>query len=173
MPLRPAKKIRLPYYAQKTDYYCGPAVLQMVLKYFNFWQPQKKIARAAGTNNDTGTDNHNMIKVATACGFYCYVNNNSTFFEIRHFLEKGLPVIVNYIEPTDNEGHFAVVSGITGRSITLNDPWNGRNFKLSQQEFLRRWHDQKNIHHEWIMVVAKEDFHLGKQYLPEKQKVKA
>ncbi|MCK9578942.1 MAG: C39 family peptidase [Methanoregula sp.] len=163
-------KLQVPYYKQKNWVNCGPAVLQMVFGYFQHDLSQRKIAKQAKTSAEHGTENHDMIRVALEHGFHVYVNDNSTFFEIRHFLEKGLPVIVSFIEPTDNEGHFAVVSGITLHKIILNDPWNGRNFKMLHRDFLTRWHNESNTHKEWIMVIAKSDFNLGKQYLPHPKK---
>lgn len=163
-------KLQVPYYKQKNWINCGPAVLQMVFSYFQHDLSQRKIARQAKTTAERGTENHDMIRVALEHGFYVYVNDHSTFFEIRHFLEKGLPVIVNFIEPTDDDAHFAVVSGITLHKIILNDPWNGRNFKMFHRDFLSRWHSSNNKHKEWIMVIAESDFQLGKQYLPRPKK---
>jgi predicted double-glycine peptidase len=166
MTIRAPRKLSVPYYKQKNAYYCGPAALEMVFDYFDGWRPQEKLAKDAKTNEEEGTHNSEMIRVATENNFYCYVNDNSTLFEIRHFIELGLPVIVNYIEPAQEEGHFAVVSGITRRNIILNDPWNGHNFKMMWPEFLKRWHNKKNTHKKWVMVISKKDMHFGKQYSP-------
>jgi len=163
-------KIDIPYHPQKMDYLCGPASLQMVFGYFKDNVSQTKIAKEALTDVEQGTDNAEMIRVATERGFYVYVNDHSTFYEIRHFLERGLPVIVNYIEPSHDDGHFAVVSGMTSRKMILHDPWNGKDFKMSYKEFTKRWYGEKNKHREWIMVVSSEDFKLGKQFMPKAEK---
>ncbi len=107
-----------------------------------------------------------MIDVATKEGFYCYVNSHSTWYEIKNYISLGLPVIVDFIEPTSDEGHYAVVIACTSHHLVLHDPWNGKNFKISQKYFLKCWHDPLTHSHGWIMVIAKEDFQLGKQYLP-------
>jgi len=159
-------KLDVPFHRQKTDYTCGPAALQMVFGYFKDFISQEELAQKAKTDKENGTTNQHMIETVRKNGFFCYVNDNSTLNEIKHFIELGLPVIVNYIEPSDNEGHFAVVSGCTRRNLILNDPWNGKGFVLKQSDFMERWRNQSGTHPQWIMVVSGEDFHLGKQYGP-------
>ncbi len=123
-------KLNIPYHKQKNSYYCGPATLQMIFEYFKYNLSQQKIAKQASTDLKRRTKNRDMIRVAVKNGFYVYASDNSTLSKIRYFLEKGLPVIVDFIEPTDNETHFAVASDITPRHIVLEDPFNGKNFKL-------------------------------------------
>ena len=88
MFFKTSKKLDVPYYKQNNEYYCGPAVLQMVFNYFGYLKKQDVLADDANTNEEVGTTNQNMIKTATENGFYCYVNNNSTFFEVEHFRVK-------------------------------------------------------------------------------------
>jgi len=174
MIIKKSKKLDIPFYKQNNEYYCGPAVLQMVFDYFGYLKSQDLLADHANTNEEIGTTNQNMIKTALDHGFYCYVNNNSTFFEVEHFLEKGLPVIARFIAPelgvdpfTNNfYEHFAIIKGINKKELIFNDPKFGKDFKISKRKFLERWHSAQNKHKEWIMVIAKDDFHLGRQYLP-------
>lgn len=160
-------KIKTPFYRQNDDFTCGPAVMKMV---FSFLGKTKKINSLAETLHTTkiGTCHLSLIEEARREGFFCYVNNNSTIHEVRHFINLGLPVVVNYNEPSTNDGHYAVVVGYDRNKIIMNDPWNGKNFKISENEFILRWHDRFNGHasKKWIMVVSKKDFNLGKQYLP-------
>jgi len=158
--------MRVPYHQQINEYSCGPAALQMVLEYFGQEVSQKKLARAVHASRASGTSHAELLRAARRRGFFAYLNDNSTLFEIKHFLALGLPVIVNFIDAASDEGHYAVVVGYRGRWLRLNDPWNGRNFQLSDREFLNRWHDSRNQHREWIMVLAERDFRLGKQFLP-------
>ncbi len=160
--------LKIPLRWQKNDYYCGPASLQMVFAYFSIFKEQEEIAQIAESKPFVGTSNQGMIEAATKAGFHCYVNNESSFDELKHFLGKGLPVIVNYIEPDEEIGHYAVVSGLKDEMITLNDPWNGKNFSFTLDEFHKRWIDGTGRHPQWIMVLAKEDMHLGKQYAPQR-----
>lgn len=167
------KRVRTPFRYQKNVYTCGPAVLQMVFAYFRKRYSQKLLAHIARTTEEAGTDHSGMIRAATSAGFYSYVNDNSSFHEIAHFLAHGLPVIVNYIGPSDRDGHYAVIVGFNNRDVILNDPWNGKGFRISKRAFLRNWHDYKNVHKQWIMVIAKDNFAIGKQFLPATKPLRA
>jgi predicted double-glycine peptidase len=138
----------------------------MVFSFFGLFKSEEYLARAAGTNSDIGTEHHNMIAVATREGFYTYVNNNSTLDELKRFVGRGLPVIVDFIEPGDEEPHYAVVIGFSRGNIILNDPANGEGFTLSEEEFISRWRDTTTHSVRWMMVVSKEDLELGTQYRP-------
>ena len=75
-------------------------------------------------------------------------------------------MIVNYVEPDTDTGHYAVVIGLENGKIILNDPWNGEGFAISEEEFVRRWQSGDGQFKKWFMAVSKSDFMAGKQYLP-------
>lgn len=157
----------LKYFKQDNGYSCGPASLQMVFSYFGKKLGEAKLAKLAKTTK-SGTSHVNMINLARKEGFYCYVHNNSSINQIKHFIDLNLPVIINYIEPKSEEGHYAVVVGYKRNKIILDDPWNGKNFKISIKEFKKRWYDyhKKHKYSRWILVISKKKFNLGKQYSP-------
>ncbi|PIZ83865.1 hypothetical protein COX97_00270 [Candidatus Pacearchaeota archaeon CG_4_10_14_0_2_um_filter_05_32_18] len=159
--------ISLKYFKQDKDYTCGPACLEMVFSYFGKKISKANLVKLAKTKK-SGTNHINMIKVARKDGFYCYVHNNSSINQIKHFIDADLPVIVNYIEPKSDDGHYAVVVGYKGNKIILDDPWNGKNFKITIKEFKKRWYDyhKKHKYSKWILVLSKKRFNLGKQYAP-------
>ncbi len=165
-------KLTVPYHEQKTEYTCGPASLKMVFSFLGTFKTEKKIAKHASTDNETGTRHQGMIDAALHQKFYCYVNADSSVDEIRYFINLGLPVIIDYTEPSEDDGHYAVVSGYVDGIIILHDPWNGKNFKLEETELIERWHDSHSGHkscNQWMMVLSNEPFSLGKQYLPKNQ----
>ncbi len=161
-------RLRVPYHRQKTDYLCGPASLQMVFGYFNKFKSQEKLAKLLKTSPKTGTLHENMIKVVVKNGFHCYAKENSTIREIKHFLNQKLPVIVYYLEPDTEEDHIAIVSGYSRNSLILSDPWNGKNFRLSNKVFLGRWHDhfEGQVYRCWLMVISKKNLNLDKKHSP-------
>ncbi|MEK9182294.1 MAG: peptidase C39 family protein [Patescibacteria group bacterium] len=161
-------KLKIPFYKQDTDHTCGPASLQMALSFLGDFKSEKKLSEEAHTNHDVGTKHNAMIETARKEGFYCYVNNDSSLNEISNFLAEGLPVIIHFAEPQAEEEHYAVVVGFEKGEIILNDPWNGKNFKMGKKDFLSRWHGAQGNHQyiKWAMVISDEDFKLGKQYSP-------
>lgn len=161
-------RLEIPYIKQKKDYTCGPASLGMVLSFLGHIKSQTKLTRAMKTSKGKGTQNWSMINYARKEGLFVYVNDESTLDELKYYLALGFPVIVNYIEPSEDETHFSVVLGysrLTG-SIIMNDPWNGKDFRLPEDEFLKRWHSSGYRHNKWLMVVSKQSFQLGKQFAP-------
>ena len=169
-------KLEVPFRKQTNDYTCGPATLQMVLAFFGQQKSQRKLRKLMQASpaelKSRGTTNHKMVKAAQKAGFYVYVNEDSLLEEVKYFIGLGYPVIVNYIEPSEDEGHFSVVIGYSAllKKIILNDPWNGQNFSLSESQFLRRWRSRYDGHKRWLMVVAKKPLKLGKQFYPNVRK---
>lgn len=162
----PRRRLTVPYRRQQTEYTCGPASLSMVLSFFKKPARQHSLARLMRTNAEIGTETRYMIRAATRAGFYCYVNNDSSFDEVRWFLSIGLPVIIRFIEPNENADHYAVAKGYQKDGLILHDPWNGRNTLIPFRSLKKRWHDRTGDHRAWMMVLSPEDFRLGKQYRP-------
>ncbi len=159
--------LKIKYYPQDNSYTCGPICLKMVFEYFDK-KISKEIISKLTKNTKSGTSHNNMIKVSRKQGFYCYVHNDSSLNQLEHFIDLNLPVIVNFTEPDGNEGHYAVVIGHNNRNIIMHDPWNGKNFKLNEKDFEKRWYDYHKHHKytRWLLVLSKDKFNLGKQYGP-------
>lgn len=145
----------------------------MVLSFLGDFKSETALAREAKTSKETGTKHKGMIETAKKEGFFVYVNSESDAEEIRRFLALEHPVIVDFLEPSSDIGHYAVATAI-GRGgpffrkvIHLNDPWNGKDFKMPLKEFEKRWKDPLTKSKGWLMVVSKKDLNLGKQYLPD------
>ena len=158
--------IDIPFYKQDTLYTCGPVALQMVMSFLGHFKSEGALADEAHTDKIKGTSHEGMIDTVRKEGFYCYVNSRSSINEIKHFIHLGLPVIVDFIEPAGDDGHYAVVTGFVGHNLILNDSLNGEGRHMSLQDFTSRWHDFLTRSHGWMMVLSKTDFQLGKQYLP-------
>jgi len=156
----------IPFFKQDTVYTCGPASLQMALSALGRFRSEAHLAKRARASKKNGTTHRHMIEAVRSEGLYCYVNENSSVDEIRRFVGAGLPVIVDFIEPSDNEPHYALVVGFYSGGIVLNDPWNGEGFVMKEHNFLDRWKDASTRSMRWMMVVSREDFELGRQYKP-------
>ena len=146
--------LKVPYYKQDKDYTCGPVCLQMVFKYLGKFKSESKISKEVNAKLHSGTYRKRMISEANKMGFSCIAESNSSLEKIKHFVELRLPVIVYYIEPADNIEHYAVIIGFKNNMIIMNDPWNGKNFKIKEGEFLSRWHNQRRTFKRWMMVIS-------------------
>ena len=136
--------VDVPYRKQQKEQWCWPAALQMVIMALhNRRVYQGPIARNAGTNKD-GTGTRGMIVSAKKAGLPMDSVWHAKWVNLEEALEEGLPPIVSYNEPEDDDPHSAVLVGLTSRRVYLNDPWpkHGRNFSMTRREFYRRWNEQ-------------------------------
>ena len=156
----------MPFFKQDTRYSCGPTALEMMMAYFKVRLGEEKLGRRLKVTKRYGTRNGKLIDAARKAGFYVYVNDEATIEEVRFFLRQRLPVLVNFLEPYNNEGHFTVITGLEEEQIIMNDPWNGKGFKMKIRDFVRRWESEDRRHKKWMMVIAKDDFRLGREFGP-------
>lgn len=155
--------IKMPYFKQDTEYSCGPATLQMIFAFYGKKISEELLVERLQTTMSAGTEHQSLINVAEGEGFFVYVNNNSSLEEIRNLLLKNVPVIVRYIEPSHDEGHYSVVVAVKEDSIILNDPWNGEGFIMNNCDFLTRWRSEDSHNDCWIMALSQDAFSSEKQ----------
>ena len=99
---------------------CGPASLKMVLGYYGVEKTEAELAILCGTNSDFGTDDINIKKAAEELGFNADIHDNSTFDDIQKWLDKKVPVIVDWFTrgridydiAAVPDGHLSVVVGL-------------------------------------------------------------
>ena len=77
------------------------------------------------------------------------IRNESTFEDIWQWLDRGVPVIVDWftrgrmdsLDSVVADGHSSVVAGLDGDFIYLQDPEIGTIRKLERKSFLTVWFD--------------------------------
>jgi len=158
--------LKVPYFKQDTVYSCGPAALQMIFAFYGKGFSEKALAKKLNTTVSDGTKHQSLINIAKSEGFYVYVNNNSSLKEVHSLLLENIPVMVNFIEPSNDDGHYSVVVAVREDSIVLNDPWNGEGLIMDSSDFVARWCSEDSKNDCWIMAISLEAFNLGKQYNP-------
>ncbi|MDD4402401.1 MAG: C39 family peptidase [Desulfitobacteriaceae bacterium] len=121
--------LNVPTYKQEKSYWCGPACLQMVIKYVTGSKiSQETLATEAGTTSTKGTYVYKMAETLRAHSvnskYYSVydVDFDTTF---RSSLDKDIPAIAHlctrYLPAYNgkNYGHYVV---LRGRYIYINDP---------------------------------------------------
>jgi len=129
--------------------YCGPASLKILLSYYGVSKSEKELAVMTGWDKDLGVDDKGIKKAAESLGFKVEVKNNSSFDDIAMWLEKGVPVIVDwftrgrkdYGDSDVADGHYSVVMGLDDKYIYLQDPEIGKMRKLDREDFMTVWFD--------------------------------
>jgi ABC-type bacteriocin/lantibiotic exporter with double-glycine peptidase domain len=130
---------------------CGPASLKIVLDYYGLHKSEKELAKLCKVDKDLGTDDKNIKRVAEQLGFKAIIKNNSSFKDIEKWLDKKVPVIVDWFTKGRQEysasevadGHYSVVAGLDEKFIYLQDPEIGRIRKLKRDDFMTVWFDFK------------------------------
>ncbi|MCX6713846.1 MAG: C39 family peptidase [Candidatus Vogelbacteria bacterium] len=128
---------------------CGPASLKIVLDYCGIVKTEQELAKLTGLNPELGINDKDIVRVAESLGFKAEIKNESTFDDIENWLEKGVPVIVNWFtrgrqDYDDSEvadGHYSVVAGLDEEYIYLQDPEIGGERKIKREDFLKVWFD--------------------------------
>lgn len=128
---------------------CGPASLKIVLDYYGVVKTEQELAELASLNSELGINDKDIVRVAESLGFKAEIKNESSFEEIEGWLEKGVPVIVDWFtrgrqDYSDSEvadGHYSVVTGLDDEYIYLQDPEIGGERKIKREDFLKVWFD--------------------------------
>ncbi|VVB73649.1 Peptidase C39 family protein [uncultured archaeon] len=154
-----AKTIKMPYFHQKTDYTCGPACLKMVLKFLGMGASEGALAKKANTVPQTGTNHIGLVKAAEDFHLKCYPHENSSISQIKKAVDNDTPPIIHFIEPSEEESHYAVVVGYDSKGLIFNDPWNGRKFKMGFEDFKQRWGVRNHEHscRRWFVTFKRSD----------------
>lgn len=158
-------KLDVPFFRQHTNYSCGPASLKMVLQYYGIHKSEDELYTMTKLTED-GTVHGRMIRAANKCGLHVFVDKNTSIDALKYHIDEGTPVIVNFLEPKYDEGHYAVVIGYDHGNIILNDPLHGAEFRISFHDFESRWRGEFETAKRWMMAVSNMPFDTGRQYYP-------
>jgi len=129
----------------QTPGFCGPASLKMVLDYYGISVSEAEIAGISGASREKGTPIEGLIKAARHFGFQVFLKKNSTLDDLRYFVKREIPVIVDWF--LEDEGHYSVVVDIDKKNIVLMDPFLKRVFiyvrkrKMPLEKFFKVWFD--------------------------------
>jgi len=125
---------------------CGAASLKMVLDYYGVLVPEREIAKIANATKEKGTSPAGLVKAAEHFGFKAMVKENCSLDDLRRYVDKKIPVIVNWFENHDG-GHYSVVVDINKKNIVLADPLMRRPLlysntrKMPCKRFMEIWFD--------------------------------
>lgn len=128
---------------------CGPASLKIVLDYYGLVKSEQELAKLTGVTQGLGTDDKSLARVAGLLDFKTSIKNESEFSDIEGWLNKKVPVIVNwftrgredYSVSEMADGHYSVVAGLDNDFIYLQDPEIGGMRKIAKDDFMKVWFD--------------------------------
>lgn len=121
--------------------FCGPSSLKMIAEYYGIQKTEKELGVLSKCTEEKGSTAENLLSAARKIGLNGFYKDDSSLSEIRKFISKGIPVIVDWF--SINDGHYSVVAGIDKKFIYLQDPELGKINKIALQTFNRVWFDFK------------------------------
>ncbi len=160
--------LRVPYFEQENDYYCGPASVQMAIAYLSGSAPaQDQIAGELQTNHEQGITERKHLKTPFNLRNYndIYVVEPMSVNELkRQNAEGNLAIILIWFEiPHTDYKHYVVTVGHNETGVFIHDPWprswpqpgrdTGPNVYLSDSELEYLW-DCEPYH--WAQIIPKE-----------------
>lgn len=133
---------------------CGAASLLIVLDYYGIDKSETELAGLLGVDSESGTDAGAIKRVAEIFGLKVVIKNGSNFEDIEDWLDKKVPVIVDwftrgrndYSESEIADGHYSVVAGLDEKYIYLQDPEIGKIREIKRDDFMRVWFDFEGLY---------------------------
>ncbi len=142
----------VPYHAQQTDYWCGPASLEMNFDYWGEDVPQTEISDVVNATPSSGCYNADLVRAghfsqeSTAIanpslrgytsrwlGYgsaHAYWNDSSLYdrrySDLKSLISQNIPVLIlTYYDTPPSSGHFRLVKGYDDNigTFIVNDPW--------------------------------------------------
>lgn len=130
---------------RQTPGLCGPASLKMVMDYYGVSVSEAELTRLSGATKEKGISIGGLIKAAKRFGFKTFLKKNSSLTDIRYFIKRKIPVIVDWFQ--EDDGHYSVVVDVDKDNVILMDPALRkfliyiRRRKFPRETFFRVWFD--------------------------------
>jgi ABC-type bacteriocin/lantibiotic exporter with double-glycine peptidase domain len=127
------------YKRQLNSYYCGPAVMQLVLRARNIRITQKQLATEA-TTTEIGTSPSNLVATLAGYGLSVQAAQKQTLSDIARALRAGKHIIACITD--EGEGHYILPVKVTRGTVEYIDTLHRARVRtVSRREFLAVWHD--------------------------------
>jgi len=181
----------VPLTRQSTNWTCGVAALQSVLRYFSVDDIREdNLTKELLAGPAHGTRYFDIMRVAKLRGLTIDERREKTLDDLKRDIDSGKPVLVCYqawVEEVDegdswdweerwDDGHYSVVVGYDSERFFLMDPSTlGCYAYIPFPEFEARWHDIDGVDDEirlihWGLSFTKQDrkeesLHVTASYL--------
>lgn len=97
--------------------YCGPASLKMVLDFYRIKKTEKELIKICGATPRYGMGANGFRRAAKKFSFKILIKDFADFSDIKFYLKKKIPVIVDWFS-VDN-GHYSVAVGIDSKKTFI------------------------------------------------------
>jgi hypothetical protein len=152
--------VTIPYEAQERPDGCAAAALAMVYRSLGLACAQAELwPRVSGrVRGAPRGKTHLLCQDALSRGLRAaIVRASSPWPALRACFAAGIRVILHHrLSEGDGSGHYSVLAGLEGASLSLHDPLLGPGRALGQDEFLRLWgpRGREGVGHVLVAVAA-------------------
>jgi ABC-type bacteriocin/lantibiotic exporter with double-glycine peptidase domain len=154
LPTIAAEPLRVPFFKQQKNG-CGAASVAMVLHYWGHHgqaessPDPREVYRALYDTNRKAIPLASMRHYVEDFEFRAFTLRGRWDDLDRH-LSRGRPIIVG-LRPSRKKGiHFAVLVGIDGDRLWLNDPTRKKPHRMRRSDFEQQWQLAEN----WLLLAA-------------------
>jgi ABC-type bacteriocin/lantibiotic exporter with double-glycine peptidase domain len=126
-------------YRQRQPGFCGPASLKMILDFYGIEKSEAEIGKICRVREKGGMGILGFKRAAEKFGFKFLSKDKANFADISGFLQKNIPVIVDWFSGDD--GHYSVAVRLDKKNIYLADPEFREIKKMPKDIFQRVWFD--------------------------------
>ncbi|HET8550194.1 MAG TPA: papain-like cysteine protease family protein [Bryobacteraceae bacterium] len=146
--------LAVPFFGQQKNG-CGAASVAMVV---HFWQHDapglqaetpERVYQRLYRGDDRGillSDMRNYLEEAGLRAFTLRGN----WADVERNVARGRPLIVGLKRRREGGMHFAVVVGVEGNQVWLNDPTRRKATRMRQEKFARQW----ELAGRWLLLAA-------------------
>ena len=154
--LAAASPLEVPFYRQEKNG-CGAASLAMVMHYWadHYALPETESPRPAAVYDELYQPRLRGIPLATmrdyaeSHGFHAFTFRGGAA-DLEEHLARGRPVLIGLRKKPSANLHFAVLTGMDGNRVWLNDPSKNKPSTMVRKKFDRQWAAADH----WLLLVA-------------------
>mgnify|MGYP001581840735 FL=1 len=143
----------IPAYKQKKKHTCGPAALRMLLAVIGVRKSEESLAKLLKTTKARGTYNTNFENAAKKLGLDSISKKNASLSDLRRL--KDYLIILNYIDPEWNVGHYAILRKIDSKYLHVIDPSDGLKKRYLIKDFRKIWRSEFGNFKRWFFAAKK------------------
>ena len=140
---------------QNVEYACGPAVLKMIMEYYNVNVDEELLIGLTNTTGDKGSYHNDLIAAAKQMGFEVFVKDDANINDLKSLLDKNIPVIVDI--KSKGNGHYVVVKDYNDKDLIVSDPAITTDDKyMNIDKFDSQWNttlDMPIQQESWLMAI--------------------
>jgi uncharacterized membrane protein (UPF0127 family)/predicted double-glycine peptidase len=149
------KPEEIPAVTQKNSWSCGPAVAQMVARYFGHDTKQDEVAKALDTTKSQGTKPDSLTKFLSSLGIKAEIKEFCDLEKLCELAEDENCLVILNFQAWGNKkdyakewesGHYSVLSRSDKTNLFFKDPsLMDSEGVIPKKDFFPRWHDYDRV----------------------------